>query len=765
MKLYFDDEDLFKVKISNKVFEDDIFYDIVYKKAAKQISNILDSCILDTYKMKDFDSIENPNNILGFVGDRGQGKTSAMLSFKNFLINNNTKLFGEDITKYKFQELGVIDPSSFEEYSNLINIILARMYKCFKNEYKRKLANGKLERELKETKISLLENFQASYNYLSLITKKESMSNYVDVYEQALENLSVIGDTSNFKKILSELINSYLKFMNDGAENSVLVLTIDDLDLDIGHTYKIIEQIRKYLIVPNLIILIAVKIQQLHRGIRSEYRKYLCDDIKDEAYRMATTYLRKVLPESRRIFMPILCTDTGDLLNEMTLVINRKESFNFQELLSNLLYTKTNVIALNFGKRKKYLYSGNLRELIEFYSLLRDMKNPKDYTGQLRYEIYQDNIDKFKEYFVYNWCTTNLNQEEASYIKAINKYSLFMKNRKVLKILKKIFFKNGIQTDDIDKMFRKKENIDQFYLLSEVYDSLEELKINDYQLSIEHVGKFIYAIQTYYSIIMNQILIIDEIKKINQIEQSGSSQNINYISEFIGNKVLGRKFYNNVPYLNNYGKSNVGELNLVRDIAKYKFNEFDLFMALVANKYFATKDINIYSHTGWSKLKYHYDLSDIFFRGLDIDYACMIFKNVEITKSDIATDRDIDEMISESPAYITYKKALQNVSRYIICNYDVYAFYNQWLTDHVQDLPHVGVSYFHSYVNLISNFLGQLSNDITIYFNYESQKHVLVDIKKVQAFLGAVISQSKQSFYFPELILKRPENGYQKSDS
>lgn len=765
MELYFDKNDLFNVKITNKINTNDIFYESVYLKAATQIEHILGNCVIDNKNVRDFDNIENPNNILGFIGDRGQGKTSAMLTFKNFLMERNTELFGNYISQYNFQEIGVVDPSTFEEFSNLINIILARMYKCFKDEFEKRVVSGIPTRELKEKKIILLKNFQESYKYLSLITNKGKHSSDDDFYEQALENLSIIGDTSNFKKILSNLINSYLNFMNNGKPNSVLVLTIDDLDLDIRHSYSIVEQIRKYLIVPNLVILIAVKIQQLHRGIRTEYAKHLGNDVKDEAYHMATTYLRKMLPESRRIFMPRLCNDMGNLINDLTVVLNENVRVNFQEILCDLLYSKTNIIILSFGKRKKYLYSGNLRELIELYSLLLDLKDPSYYKGEEKYEVYQDNIDKFKEYFVYNWCATNLNQEEAGYIKEINKYSIYMKNRKVLKIIQKIYNKSGINTAHLDNLFEQKGTIDQFYALADVYDSLVDFKNSDYKLNIEHNGKFIYAIQTFYSIIMNQLLVIDKINLIkkkksihledNKIMRLNESDNINYISQFIGCEVMGTHYDNKVPLLDEH-KSNVGDLILQRDFEKNSFNAIDLYMALVANKHFESKNMRVYSHNGWSKLKYSYDFSNIFFRGLDLDYTCLIFHKLNCNteeKGMIRISESIYVLIEESDVYRKYKKSIESISRYILCNYDVYAFYNQWMINHVVNIPFENESYLTSYVNLISSFLGNLESDIKNYFYYESQKTILDDIRRTRAFLGEVVKESKNTLYFPDNVI------------
>lgn len=458
MNLYLNNKDLYKVRIDTDVNQNDIFYSTVYEQAGEQIEIILNTCNIYEDELRVFENVENPNNILGFVGDRGQGKTSAMLSFKNFLIGKSEELFGDRIDKYHFQELGVIDPSSFEDYSNLISIILARMYSKFKNEYENRIKRNNSEREFKEDKINMLKQFQIVYNHLNMIMGKGN-TEHIDIYEQALENLTVLGDASDLKKSLSSLISLYLRFMNDKSSNNVLLITIDDLDLNIKHSYQIIEQIRKYLIIPKVVILLAVKVEQLHLGIRTEYSKHLKNE--NESYKMATTYLRKILPESRRIFMPELCNDTGDIMNDIQLEINGKNS-NLKDTISELLYEKTNIVAMNFGKRKRFLFSGNLRELIELYALLKDLVNPNVNDKEQKYKIYLSNIKKFKDYFIYNWCYTNLNPKESEYIKQIDKYSVFMKNRKVLKILKKIMNESNVETPSIDDIFKKRAHLINF---------------------------------------------------------------------------------------------------------------------------------------------------------------------------------------------------------------------------------------------------------------------------------------------------------------
>ncbi len=114
---------------------------------------------------------ENYNNIIAFAGERGTGKTSAMLSFagalkdkkENEISNYMIKTYkigqkiktefekieeierirqlenqGKKIEKFDFYSVGVIDPSLLSDNSNILEIIIAKMFQIFKKEIETK---------------------------------------------------------------------------------------------------------------------------------------------------------------------------------------------------------------------------------------------------------------------------------------------------------------------------------------------------------------------------------------------------------------------------------------------------------------------------------------------------------------------------------------------------------------------------------------------------------------------------------------------------
>ena len=109
--------------------------------------------------------------------------------------------------------------------------------------------------------------------------------------------------------------------MSNKAEKSdtQLLIAIDDLDLCNQAAYKLAEQIRKYLIIPHVVIVMAVKNDQLQLAIQekniNEYKELIRytkktdnmgirNELDNEIKNMAERYVAKLIPIARRIYMP-----------------------------------------------------------------------------------------------------------------------------------------------------------------------------------------------------------------------------------------------------------------------------------------------------------------------------------------------------------------------------------------------------------------------------------------------------------------------------
>lgn len=129
---FYMDEDSRPVKelMTLKSMNESLFKD-QYFLALNQIESYLSA--LKRVSGKDDLDLDSVNNIFAFIGDRGSGKTSCMVSLRHFLISNayegKAKLPEkeyENLCRVKFFSLDLIDPTYFDKNNDLLSLFLAK---------------------------------------------------------------------------------------------------------------------------------------------------------------------------------------------------------------------------------------------------------------------------------------------------------------------------------------------------------------------------------------------------------------------------------------------------------------------------------------------------------------------------------------------------------------------------------------------------------------------------------------------------------------
>ena len=283
---------------SVKEKENSIFSDVY-----RAFFNELNEKLADISDKKDVELRNNLNNIFAFVGDRGSGKTSCMLSVAKMMAENEKKPipeFGEN--KTEFCVLESIDPSFFDEYTNILDIVLGRMF----SDFRKKWEDGSQNRI--NEKNQLLESFEIVKRTISQMNAKKNKDEKFLCEEDNVERLINLGASVNLKSDIYKLIQNYLKFFG----KKFLVVPIDDIDLHSQCAYEMVEQIRKYLIQYNVIVLMALKIDQLDKVVEKAYLKNFSEMLPkkllsvDQIADMANKYLIKLIPDSQRFVLPTI---------------------------------------------------------------------------------------------------------------------------------------------------------------------------------------------------------------------------------------------------------------------------------------------------------------------------------------------------------------------------------------------------------------------------------------------------------------------------
>ena len=503
--------------------------------------------------------IRERNNIIAFIGERGSGKTSCLRSIYQALPKHEKSITSKQNTIIYNNDLQIIDPSYFDDHSNILEIVIAHMFKTFKknvNNNSHDLREDKLE-----NKRHLVKCFQAVKDALDSLNRTKKEDKY---HNDSIEELSKMAAGSNLHEEMEELVKSYLNYFHEGTLDckKILVIAIDDLDVQTNHTYKMVEQIRKYLIIDNVIILIGVKLVQLSDLIKKKYSEDFSnkEDGNDKIDDMVARYLMKLLPLSHRLNLPsyneipdvklIIEDQSKNTLDDANQSKTESasaipEGANIQETIIGLIYGKTDFMFYNSLEQESLIIPNNLRELLNLVALLYNMSdNPEDKNN---------NRKVFRQYFIESWCLDRLTSKQHSFIKEMNECDSICINKFIIDYINREYNRYIKPIEDpcvnaILNPLNKSYNIsiaDVHYILGIMSNSLET-----------GIKRFVFAIKTVYSMILQ-----DKFREMNSKQYTDSHSEL-FLS-ILTKKVISFKSSNKMNHIFDYEKMlGVNILNL-----------------------------------------------------------------------------------------------------------------------------------------------------------------------------------------------------------
>lgn len=427
---------------SQKEFLESIYRD-VYKGAYESVEQIR----IDNRKQegKDYRKRKGRNveiaNVISFVGRRGTGKSSSMMSFCESLQNYsaNRKAFyaklqdgdgkqnpGND--SRDSQEVGLfalecIDASALEENESVFTIVLANILSKIEECSRNKKYNT--EEYQKRSLIKKLEELYKNYSALTdpLRFGQGEYSSY--------ENLKNLASSQRIREQFGELVTECLQYFNELGENSVpesyLVIAIDDLDM--AHynkrtsrqgqlnirSYEIMRLISKYFSVPGVIVLAAYNHTNLYRQCSSYFadsnsRNYdeefdTEENVKSGSH-LASEFMEKVFAPTYRLYMPSWQKWDYNIRNIQISIgedITKKDIFSrFREKEECILSVKRLILFLYAerlgiyydceGKKKHFLEPDSLRQLSNMLCLLMEQEAPA-VEGTYQEEVFKRVMD------------------------------------------------------------------------------------------------------------------------------------------------------------------------------------------------------------------------------------------------------------------------------------------------------------------------------------------------------------------------------------
>lgn len=285
-------------------FERSIFAD-VYRNAYKITRRIISQNKDAVTKEQEFCEENQVTNVIAFLGERGMGKSSAMLSYAYFL-----KTFQKDhaVNKYNFdgQEiffytLSKIDAAMLTDNENLLDVVLAKMWDSFSE----KKSCGEIEEQrYKDT----WKGFSQLKQIYAEGWKRQDRGSKLQKDSQLAE-LHMLAQSLNTRNQFAELVKSYLQAMYP-RHDSYLVIPIDDLDLMRKMSYDVLEEIRMLFMTRRIIVLATADYSRLFLDLNNEISKELLweqkieDEERKKIREYTENYLGKVLPRNTRVHMP-----------------------------------------------------------------------------------------------------------------------------------------------------------------------------------------------------------------------------------------------------------------------------------------------------------------------------------------------------------------------------------------------------------------------------------------------------------------------------
>lgn len=299
------------------------------------------------------------NNIVAFLGERGSGKTSCMRTM--------VRIAEEDHPKWMMLE--EIDPSFFDETHTILDIFVGSLY----GVHKKNLENwGNLKLRDQDD----LRNISSGFRRLKSAMKYLDRDVIADDSYTETDELLHLNEGGKLRVLLKELVDAILEYNH----MKFLVVSIDDLDLNVAQSYVMMEHIRKYLVLPNMAILIAAKYSQLSDSICLYLTKYFKDIphrvTKRDVAEMAERYITKLLPLTQRCNMPMV---ESYLYSKLEIVEadgngSVRDMGRIVDYVPSLIFEKTRFLFYNKSDIPSLVIPRNLRDLRMLIGLLYPME-------------------------------------------------------------------------------------------------------------------------------------------------------------------------------------------------------------------------------------------------------------------------------------------------------------------------------------------------------------------------------------------------------
>lgn len=459
-------------------FDQSIFRDL-YENLYGVIAEIIEEGVKERGNKKYED--KKRGDIITVLGKRGSGKSSVLLSFTNSLAIENRTKWKQIPENVQFCVMENLDASMLDAKEDVFDILLSRMLKN---------VDKCIEENRYDARMSRKDNYEILQLFDEIYQKHQSIIHTdLEPGYSALSALRNAPDSLGLTDKFEELVQKYLDMMlgDSWDRERYLIIPIDDLDMNGDKGMESLEQIYRYVSVKNVIVIIAVKYEQIvYLAEKNGYKIFpkLDRELEDEKVQYvnnyAKEYLAKLLPISKRVYMPdILCNQQE--IEDKWFIKDGKTEYMIKESILYAIVKKTGMYFDICGKRMHFLMPETLRELKGYYRYLNSQP--------------EENKEQNLEHFI------------NDFLNRITNKKLSYKQRKDILFLCELDY-TGINNWLTTYFLKRDESVRRGYLFREGYGELLRYL---YYLSREtqEEKQFVNAVIIFYTYLAQRCMLKD----------------------------------------------------------------------------------------------------------------------------------------------------------------------------------------------------------------------------------------------------------------
>lgn len=509
------------------------------------------------------------NNIISIVGNRGTGKSSILRSIPNLFtqsgkvftpiekntegLKNESKVLRQLSEKgHQFLTLPVTDPNSFKKNDSIMEAFVSRLYTIFENELNKEQPR-KTNKEKQQKLVKAFKKVRNSLQASRLDVAKVLGDNPMEPNFGDLEALEHLAAGVSLRTYVTKLVYAFLEwwFEGESGKKKYIIVSIDDLDLFTGDIIQVVEDIRNLVQIPGLIVVTALRIEQLAEEIEVYFlKRYNVNKeefhLSETANQIAGKYIAKLFPISKRIYTLDFREIEGKVRFHYktsklsNLAANDKDLANslifdsFQDCIGKLFFAVSGIVLIddNLIKQVHPIVFSNFREYVHTVAYLVGLNViypnfiEDKMLDQTQRDLFKENINNLNNIFFDNYLIPKANAFIKELFNKINKANTIEWNKIIITSIVE-----GIQNKDSfldleakNNYIRKDEPVESVTSLIQKYFTLDFRIYNNIDSKKEsrlfgYVNNDSYRFDPKYKII-RAIDLISKNRKSNEISLS-----------------------------------------------------------------------------------------------------------------------------------------------------------------------------------------------------------------------------------------------------